>query len=116
MQLDGTQKRVEIGAILEDVDLFLLAFEHAPDSFPPEPQRGNGVLSGMLGDVLEPFEAAVVDGGLAILGEASYIVEFDGERHARAPRDLAEGCIEPGIGEERRVDAVRRRTELVERV
>src|SRR5262249_45030125 len=54
--------------------------------------------------------------GLAILGESPDVLEIDGEWHARAPRDLAESRLEALVGEERWIDAVRRRAELVERV
>ena len=42
--------------------------------------------------------------------------EIDGERHGGAARDLAEGRLEPLVGEQRRIDAVCGRAELVERV
>jgi hypothetical protein len=34
--LDGTQQRVEIGAVLEDFDLVLLSLERAANSLPDE--------------------------------------------------------------------------------
>ena len=70
----------------------------------------------MLGDVLERFETAVVDGGLTVLGESPDVLEIDGQRHSRSPRDLAEGSLETLFGEERRIDAVRGRAKLVKRV
>ena len=83
---------------------------------PPEAEQGLGVVSRVLRDVLERLEAAVVDGGLTILGESPDVREIDGERHGGSPRDLAKGRREPLVGEQRRIDAVCGRAELVERV
>src|SRR5437867_831961 len=56
----------------------------------PEPQRGGRLVSAVLGDVLERFEAAVVDRGLAVLRQPPDILEIDAERHRGPTRDLAE--------------------------
>ena len=78
--------------------------------------RASDVFAGVLGDVLQRLEAAVVDGGLAVLGQPPDVLEVEGERDDGAPRDLAERRVEAVVGEERRIDAVRGRAEVVERI
>ena len=83
---------------------------------PPELQRRLGVVPGVLGDVLQRLEAAVVDGSLAILGEAANVLDLRRDRHGRPASRVVEGRHEPTFGEHGRIDPVRNGSKVVQRL
>src|SRR6185437_10349029 len=62
--------------------------------------------AGVLGRVLERFQAAEVHGGLDLKAVPAEAGGRDGDRQGRAPAGGAERLAEPAVGEQRRVDAV----------
>src|SRR6185437_9201824 len=62
--------------------------------------------AGVLGRVLERFQAAEVHGGLDLKAVPDEAGGRDGDRQGRAPAGGAERLAEPAVGEQRRVDAV----------
>ena len=66
--------------------------------------------------VLQRLEDAEVDRALHLGREAPDVVRHEVDPDLRAHRDVAQRVVEPAVGEHRRVDAVRERPQLLERL